>query len=128
MSVNIKSKSPDIRTVMTMKPIYLDQQQTADVLSISISTLEKLVREGQFPRPRELSGRRVGWLVREIEEWAEARPVSSMLPPANTAHCNRRRRASADNADSTLQPYEKPAADVQPHPQQVQRIREQHLP
>ncbi|WP_240674630.1 helix-turn-helix transcriptional regulator [Burkholderia stabilis] len=29
--------------------------------------IHKLVREEQFPKPRALSGRRVGWLTREIE-------------------------------------------------------------
>jgi prophage regulatory protein len=33
--------------------------------------------------PRQLSGKRVGWLVRELEEWCESRPVSSNLPVAN---------------------------------------------
>lgn len=67
-----------------VKPIYLDLPTTAAVVSLSEATVQKLVRQSQFPKPRELSGRRVAWLLRELEEWAEARPVSSMLPPANT--------------------------------------------
>jgi hypothetical protein len=47
--------------------------------------VQRLVREGEFPRPRQLSERRVGWLVREIEEWAETRPLSDQLPPENTS-------------------------------------------
>lgn len=31
---------------------------------------------------------RVGWFVREIEEWAEARPISDIPPPPNTANRN----------------------------------------
>ncbi|UKI11834.1 hypothetical protein ACLUPT_11990 [Variovorax sp. SCN45] len=31
-----------------------------------------------------LSGRRVAWLVREVEAWAESRPVSNLPPPPNT--------------------------------------------
>jgi prophage regulatory protein len=42
------------------------------------------VREGKAPKPRQLSDRRVGWLVRELEEWVEGRPASELLPPANT--------------------------------------------
>jgi prophage regulatory protein len=64
-----------------MKPIYLDLQAVAQALSLSESNVKKLVREQQFPPPRLLSGRRVGWLVRELEEWAESRPVSDLLPP-----------------------------------------------
>ncbi len=32
------------------------------------ATVQRLVCEGVFPKPRKLSGRRVGWLMREIEE------------------------------------------------------------
>ncbi|MDN4039908.1 AlpA family phage regulatory protein [Massilia sp. YIM B02443] len=46
--------------------------------------MKRLVREGNFPKPRQLSGRRVVWLVREIQDWAEARPISDLSPPANT--------------------------------------------
>jgi prophage regulatory protein len=70
---------------------YLDRAAVAEALSLSESTVEKLVRENEFPKPRILSGRRVAWLVREVEEWAEARPVSDLLPPENTG----RRRPSA---------------------------------
>ena len=33
---------------------------------------------------RQLSGQRVGWLVREVQEWAESRTVSNLPPPPNT--------------------------------------------
>ncbi|MDN7165579.1 AlpA family transcriptional regulator [Paraburkholderia aspalathi] len=42
------------------------------------------MQEGAFPKPRMLSGRRVAWLAREIEEWAEGCPKSDLLPPPNT--------------------------------------------
>lgn len=69
---------------ISMKPAYLDMPGACTFAAISETTLQKLVREEQFPRPRVLSGRRVGWLVRELEAWAESRPVSDLLPPANT--------------------------------------------
>ncbi|MFM0732358.1 AlpA family phage regulatory protein [Paraburkholderia sediminicola] len=64
-----------------MRPLYLDLEGVAEALSLSKTTVQKLVRTNQFPAPRALSGRRVGWLVRELEEWCEARPHSDMLPP-----------------------------------------------
>lgn len=64
-----------------MKPIYLDLRGVAEAVSLSESNVKKLVREKQFPEPRMLSGRRVAWLVREVEAWAEARPKSNLLPP-----------------------------------------------
>ncbi|NML99654.1 AlpA family phage regulatory protein [Paraburkholderia sp. RP-4-7] len=67
-----------------MKPIYLDLSGVAEALSLSPTTVQKMVREKTFPEPRLLSGRRVAWLVREVEEWADARPIADLLPPPNT--------------------------------------------
>lgn len=64
---------------------YLELEAAADSVSVSPATLQRMVREGEFPAPRQISGRRVGWLVREVEAWCEARPVSDQLPPKNTA-------------------------------------------
>nr|WP_157604985.1 AlpA family phage regulatory protein [Rhizobacter sp. Root16D2] len=63
--------------------------------SLSESTVEKLVREEAFPKPRLLSGRRVAWLVREVTAWCEERPVSNLLPPPFTG---RRKTALAPQA------------------------------
>jgi prophage regulatory protein len=68
-----------------MKPIYLDLTEVAAATTLAAATIQKLVRDEAFPKPRQLSGRRVGWLVREVEEWAEQRPVSDLLPPENTS-------------------------------------------
>ena len=40
-----------------------------------------LVKNGEFPQPRKTSDRRVAWLLREIEEWAESRPIADLPPP-----------------------------------------------
>jgi prophage regulatory protein len=42
-----------------------------------------MVRKGLFPRLRQLSGRRVAYLLREVDEWLESRPVSDLRPPIN---------------------------------------------
>lgn len=68
-----------------MKPLYLELPAVAEVVSLAETTIQREVREGKFPAPRQLSGRRVGWLVRELEEWAENRPVSDLPPPKNTS-------------------------------------------
>jgi prophage regulatory protein len=67
-----------------VKPIYLELPAVAQAVALAESTIQREVREGRFPAPRQLSGRRVAWLVREVEEWAESRPVSDLLPPKNT--------------------------------------------
>lgn len=76
-------------------PIFLDLPAVAEVVALSISTVQELVRQGQFPAPRQLSGRRVGWLVRELEAWAESRPVSNLLPPPNTGAPKPKKRGDA---------------------------------
>lgn len=67
-----------------IKPAYLDFSGVTEFVALSASTVQQLVREGAFPRPRLVSARRVAWLVRELEDWAESRPVSDQLPPQNT--------------------------------------------
>lgn len=67
-----------------MKPIYIDLQAVAAAVSLSETQIQKLVREECFPKPRMLSSRRVAWLVREVEAWAEQRPISDLAPPPNT--------------------------------------------
>lgn len=72
--------------MIQLKPAAIDLDTAAAFVALSPSTVEKLVREGAFPKPRQLSGRRVGYLVRELEEWIEARPVSEQLPPVNCGY------------------------------------------
>lgn len=67
-----------------LKPVYLDKTGACTFVAIKATTLDELVRKGQFPKPRVLSTRRVGFLVRELEAWAESRPISDLLPPPNT--------------------------------------------
>ncbi len=69
----------------TLTRIYADLPTIAAMVSLSEASVQKLVRNDEFPKPRQLSGRRVGWLVREVSEWAESRPHSNLPPPANTS-------------------------------------------
>lgn len=68
---------------------FLDLTAVANSVALGEATVQMMVREGKFPQPRELSPRRVGWLVSEVEDWARRRPVANMLPPSNTGHTNR---------------------------------------
>jgi prophage regulatory protein len=78
-------------SALNIEPAYLERAAAASFLGISESTLEKLVREDDAPKPRQVSPKRVAWLVRELRAWAETRPVSGQLPPPNTGS----RRAKA---------------------------------
>ena len=69
---------------MTLQPIALDREAAAKIVVLSVTTLETLLRQGKFPKPRQVSPHRVVFLVRELSEWMESRPVSELLPPRNT--------------------------------------------
>lgn len=68
------------RPIIQTAPLFVERDEAARALSISVSTLEALVRAEELPPPRKVSGKRVAWLWREIQEFAESRPVSN-LPP-----------------------------------------------
>jgi prophage regulatory protein len=81
---------PHDRSALRIEPLYLDKVEAAAFLAVSISTFEKLLREdAMFPRPRALSAHRNGYLLTELRNWGEGRPVADRLPPANTSHGKR---------------------------------------
>jgi len=77
---------------VSIEPMYLSRQQVAQFVSLSEPQITKLAARGLFPKPRKLSAQRVGWLVRELREWAESRPVSDLPPPPSTGQSNRGRK------------------------------------
>lgn len=83
------------KPLTAIKPIYVDLPTVAEIVALSVTTVQELVRQGQFPPPRQTSGRRVAWLVREVEEWAESRPTSNLLPPPNTGAKKPRKQVAA---------------------------------
>lgn len=69
--------------IVSTRPAYLDRNAVAAFVSLSVVAMERAVVSGGFPKPRQLTKQRVAWLVRDVEEWCESRPVSSILPVAN---------------------------------------------
>lgn len=67
--------------IVSIKPAYLDRDQAAAYVSLSNTTMDDLIKAGAFPKPRQLSPKRVGWKVSELETWCDSRPVSDMPPP-----------------------------------------------
>jgi prophage regulatory protein len=67
----------------SIQPGAMTIDEAADYVSLSKATVKNLIHKGDFPKPRQLAGKRVGILVREINEWLETRPVSNQLPPPN---------------------------------------------
>lgn len=77
---------------MNVKKLYYTLEEVAFVTSLSTASIQSMVAKEEFPASRLLSGRRVGWLAREIDEWCEERPVADLAPPPNTGHSNRRKK------------------------------------
>ena len=78
-------------------PIFKDLPTVAQVVAMSTATIERLEREGQFPKRRQLSGQRVGWLVREDgarERFDLGKPCGL---PAERVPCDRRGLDAAAN-------------------------------
>ena len=71
-------------TTVAISPRVVPKEIAAQLLSLSVKSFERLVAQGSIPKPRQLSPNRVGWLVSDIDSWAEKRPVSELLPPSNT--------------------------------------------
>lgn len=69
-----------------IKPLFLAREEAAAFLSLSSAMLEKLAAKGDAPKPRKLSSGRTAWLVEELEDWGRTRPVSDLLPAANSGY------------------------------------------
>lgn len=67
-------------TLIQAPPLMVDRELAAKALGVSERTLENLVAAGELPPPRKISKQRVGWLWRELQDFAESRPVSDHLP------------------------------------------------
>ncbi len=57
-------------------PQYVGFAQVQDALSVSRRTVERMVRDGKFPKPIQLSPNRVGWRVEAITQWLAERERS----------------------------------------------------
>ena len=70
---------------MNIRPHFVDRETAAAMFSVSVSTWEKMVRNGKAPKPRQITDQRVAWRVSELDAMADAFPVSELPPPSNTA-------------------------------------------
>ncbi len=56
---------------------YITLGEVESMTSLKRSTIERRMKEGAFPRPRDLGGRCVRWLESEVEDWMRQRPVAT---------------------------------------------------
>ena len=57
----------------TQNSPFFTIQEVSEFLGISISTINRLVKEGDFPPKVKLSPRRMVFMKREIDEWIESK-------------------------------------------------------
>jgi prophage regulatory protein len=65
-------------------PRLFTREQLPEFAGLSTTTIEEEIRQGRFPKPRQLSAKRVAWLDSDLRKWAESLPVSDLPPPPNT--------------------------------------------
>ena len=61
----------------TQNSPFFTIQEVSEFLGISISTINRLVKEGDFPRKVKLSPRRMVFMKREIDEWIEGKRINN---------------------------------------------------
>jgi len=47
----------------------LSPRDVARITGLSNSTIKRMVNDGRFPKPMQLSPRRIGWPAREVKDW-----------------------------------------------------------
>jgi predicted DNA-binding transcriptional regulator AlpA len=52
----------------------LKKKQVAAMISVSLSTLSRMIERGEFDQPHQLSPRRVGWPLSTVQAWIASRP------------------------------------------------------
>lgn len=73
--------------IVYTKPGALVLDDAASYVSLSITLFQKKVQqEEDFPKPIQLSDRRVGWLTAELDVWLSTRPRSNLLPPEGSGY------------------------------------------
>lgn len=80
--------------VVQLQPMFVDKPTAAAFSSLSESLIEKMSADGDFPKPRRLSNGRTGYLVSELLEWGNNRPVSDLPPPKNCGYGRRGKKAA----------------------------------
>ena len=60
-----------------MMKILLDKKETAAAVSLSESTIERLVKAEKFPMPVK-QGSRVLWRTKDLEQWADNLPTNTV--------------------------------------------------
>lgn len=50
--------------------------EVVEVSGLGKTAIYEAIREGRFPKPRQLSTKAVGWMETEIDAWQKSRPIA----------------------------------------------------
>lgn len=78
-----------------LRNALIEREELPTYAKMSMRTIEEEIRQGRFPKPRRISGRRCAWLAADIDAWMEALPESDLPPPPNTGAKKPRQPAPA---------------------------------
>ena len=56
---------------------FLTIKEVSNLLGISVSTINRLIKNGDFPKKIKLSPRRMVFMKREIDEWIESKRINN---------------------------------------------------
>jgi len=62
------------------RKVFFNAEEVRGVTGLSRTTVWRLETQGDFPSRRQITAKRVGWLVSEVEKWAESRPLAQPDP------------------------------------------------
>ncbi len=69
-------------------PAILRKPDVIQRTGLSASTIDRLERDGAFPRRRQLGPKAVGWLASELDEWEQALPMGKASRQASACPSN----------------------------------------
>ena len=61
----------------TQNSPFFTIQEVSEFLGISISTINRLVKEGDFPPKVKITPRRIVFMKHQIEEWINQKSIAS---------------------------------------------------
>ena len=60
--------------------VFLSKAQVLKKVPVTPPTLWSWVRQGKFPKPRDISPNKTVWLESEVDAWIKAQPIRNYKP------------------------------------------------
>ena len=58
-----------------LAPRLIDRAASAAYVSVCPNTFDQMVKDGRMPKPKVLSGRRIAWVVGDLDRAIDSLPV-----------------------------------------------------